>query len=118
MILDHFSCKYFLSLVLWYENYDLDSICTPVEVSQLEQLLDETNYNESKKNDLINGFTNGFSLGFDGELNKSQNAPNLKLHVRSLTELWNKVMKEVKDKRFAGPYEAPLLTHTYSPPFG
>ena len=32
-------------------------------------------------------------------------APNLKITVGSETELWNKVMKEVKEKHYAGPFE-------------
>ena len=31
-------------------------------------------------------------------------APNLKLTVGNETILWNKVMKEVKAKRYAGPF--------------
>ena len=32
-------------------------------------------------------------------------APNIKLRIGSETELWNKVMKEVKLKHFAGPFK-------------
>ena len=43
-------------------------------------------------------------------------SPNLTLHVGSELELWNKVMKEVKLKRFAGPYEKiPFDTYIQRP---
>ena len=69
-------------------------------------------------NYLIHGFTHGFSLGFEGDLKCSQNAPNLKLCVGSLAEIWTKVMKEVKDKRFARPYKSPPFDKYIQWPIG
>ena len=43
-------------------------------------------------------------------------APNLKLRVGSKLELWNKVMKEVKAKRYAGPFKkVPFQNFIQSP---
>ena len=53
----------------------------------------------------MNGFRYGFDLHFTGNREVKQKAPNLKLRVGSKLELWNKVMKEVQAKRYAGPYE-------------
>ena len=53
----------------------------------------------------MDGFKKGFPLGYDGpKENIRRFAPNLKLEVGSELELWNKVMKEVKLGRYAGPY--------------
>lgn len=56
----------FAEKVLWFENYDLRNIVTPVKVDVLEQLLKETNYPVKDTKFLINGFKNGFSLGYRG----------------------------------------------------
>ena len=43
-------------------------------------------------------------------------APNLKLNVGTKTDLWNKVMKEVKVGRYAGPFnEIPFENYIQSP---
>ena len=92
--------------VSYFENYDLQNIVTPVDSDQLKYLLEESGYEQSKTDFLIDGFKNGFSIGYQGPMNIKQTAPNLKFRgVGNKTELWNKVMKEVKLKRYAGPYE-------------
>ena len=63
---------------------------------------------------LINGFENGFSLGYVGPDDIKQTAPNLKFRgVGYKTILWNKVIKEVKLKRYAGPFEEILFKDAY-----
>ena len=78
---------------------------TPIDHVRLNQLLIDSGYDKSKARFLVDGFKNGFSIGYNGEVNVKQYAPNLKLTVGSEIDLWNKVMKEVKLKRYAGPYE-------------
>ena len=51
---------------LYFENFNLDSTITPVRVGELEQLLVDTKYDSGKTRFLIDGFTNGFSLEYDG----------------------------------------------------
>ena len=93
--------------ILWYENLDIENIFTPVNADAYETLLKEVKYDEAKSAYLINGFREGFSLKYKGPTDKTRTAPNLKITVGSEVELWNKVMKEVKQKRYAGPYEKP-----------
>ena len=95
----------FVTEVFWFENFNIDSIYTPVDTTRLNELLIETNYDENKRQYIIDGFQKGFDLKFPGNREVKRTAPNLKLRVGSETELWNKVMKEVKEKRYAGPYE-------------
>ena len=65
---------------------------------------------------LIDGFSNGFDLGYEGPRNLQRRAPNLKLRVGNETVLWNKIMKEVKKLRFAGPFsEVPFMDFIQSP---
>ena len=51
-----------------YSNYDLDNIITPVKPKMLQQLLLESGYDENKTKYLVDGFTKGFSLNYQGPL--------------------------------------------------
>ena len=102
--------------VLYFENFDLENVITPVDVDKYEKLLKLYNYNSRKTNKLVNGFKYGFSIGYEGNHNVRITAPNLQLHVGNPTVLWNKVMKEVKCKRYAGPFsEIPFKNYIQSP---
>ena len=67
---------------------------------------------------MINGFRQGFPLGYAGPKQITKTAPNLKLFVGSETELWNKVMKEVQLGRLAGPYKRIPFQHYIQSPIG
>ena len=45
-------------------------------------------------------------------------SPNLKLRVGSQISLWNKIMKEVKLKRYAGPFKEPPFSEFIQSPVG
>ena len=55
---------------------------------------------------LEQGFTHGFDIGYRGPQKRQSSAKNLPLRVGSQTELWNKLIKEVKVKRVAGPFNS------------
>ena len=100
----------------YFENFNLDSVVTPVDTGKLRKLLEETEYPKEKIDWLINSFEQGFDLGYCGPENVQRLAPNLKLNVGNETILWNKVMKEVKAKRYAGPFsKVPFKTFIQSP---
>ena len=65
---------------------------------------------------MVDGFTKGFSLGYAGPIKVRRKAPKLKLRVGSPIELWNKIMTEVKAKRYAGPYEKVPFKHFIQSP--
>ena len=95
--------------VFEYINHNKSDIITPVKPLVLKELLEEAGYDSDKTKFLVNGFTEGFSLKYNGNLkNVRREAPNLKLQVGSKTELWNKVMNEVKLGRYAGPFKKHL----------
>ena len=104
--------------VLMFQNFDLESIVTPVNYTKLETLLKQAKYNASKTKFLIEGFKNGFDIGYAGPENIQRRAPNLKLRVGNETILWNKVMKEVRDGRFAGPFLQPPFDNFIQSPIG
>ena len=101
-----------------YTNYNLEDVLTPVNVQHLTDLLQRYGYNKAKSDFLIDGFKNGFSIGFSGNMKVKKTAPNLVLHVGNETELWNKVMKEVKEARYAGPFEKPPFEYFIQSPIG
>lgn len=103
---------------MWYENYDIRNIVTPVVVEELERLLVESNYDREETKFLVNGFTNGFSLNYHGPTIRRTFCNNHRLKAGNRTVLWNKLMTEVKLKRAAGPWrkeELPFDNFLQSP---
>ena len=100
-----------------YENLDLEEIISPINVQALEKLLIESKYDIGKTEKLIQHFKHGFPLGYEGRRDGiRRRAPNLKLRIGDEIDLWNKVMKEVKLKRYAGPFkEIPFQNFVQSP---
>ena len=90
---------------MYYENFDLKSIVTPVDADKLEHLLIQSGYDVDKTQFLVQGFRHGFSIGYNRDKPVQQTAPNLPFRVGNKTMLWNKVMKEVKAKRYAGLFK-------------
>ena len=102
--------------VQYYENFDLENIITPVKPEVLEYYLKRTSYDQKETQFLIDGFTNGFDLGYRGPRQIRQDSRNLRFTIGDKLELWNKVMKEVKEKRYAGPFkEIPYDYYIQSP---
>ena len=102
--------------VLYFENFDLENIMTPVDVDKLHYWLKKTNYDPQESDYLVDGFINGFDLGYRGPEVIQQKSQNLKFTIGDKLELWNKVMKEVKEKRYAGPFrEIPFENYIQSP---
>ena len=109
----------FSVLVKEAKNLDLNSIITPVSPDKLEQLLIDSNYDGDKREYLVDGFRNGFSMHYQGKVSKCRRtAPNLKLRVGNKVELWNKVMNEVELNRYAGPFEDPPFESFVQSPIG
>ena len=58
----------YVFVVLEASNFDLDNIITPVDPECLNDLLLQTNYDDCKREYLVNGFRNGFSINYKGPL--------------------------------------------------
>ena len=106
--------------LIGFENFNLEEIVTLVKVNKFEQILRESSYDKFDTENfqfLVNGIKHGFPLGFEGDRkDMKQRAPNIRFTVGDKFELWQKVMKEVKLKRYAGPYEViPYENYIQSP---
>ena len=58
----------FVDEILNYENFDLQSLVTPVNMDKLEKMLKDSNYDCKKTEFLIDCFRNGFSIGYEGDM--------------------------------------------------
>ena len=47
---------------LYFENFDLENIVTPIDADKLESLLIATKYPTDKTKILVDGFRHGFNL--------------------------------------------------------
>ena len=97
-------------------NMDLDHISTPVEVTKLIKLLKVARYDAAEVNHLEDGFSNGFSIGYQRPLKRKSSARNIPFTVGNKFDMWEKIMKEVAAGRVAGPYmEIPFNNYIQSP---
>ena len=104
---------------LYFENLNITDVVTPVNAKALHSLLLESAYDEAKSNYLVNGFAQGFTIGYEGpKTNIQRYAPNLKLRIGNKVTLWNKVMKEVKLKRYASPFDTVPYENFIQSPIG
>ena len=79
-------------------------------------MLRESEFKKDDRDFLVQGFRNGFSIGYNGREDVQYKSPNLKLEAGDYIDLWNKVMKEVKLKRYAGPFsKIPFKNFIQSP---
>ena len=105
--------------IRYFEYFDLQKIETPVDAQCLEHLLHESGYDPGKTKFLIDGFTEGFELGYEGPRNIRMVANNISFReIGNDITLWNKVMKEVELHRFAGPFNKPPFEHFIQSPIG
>ena len=87
-----------------YQDFNLTDVKTQIYADKLRNLLLQTKYNKDKINYLYRDFTEGFDFGYRGPDKRRHFSDNIPVRVGSKPELWNKVMKEVKLGRYAGPF--------------
>ena len=97
---------------------DISTVVSPVDAEKLNNMLKEINYPSQKRLKLYFGFKNGFKLHYQGDKKVKHVSKNLRLFVGNKIILWNKVMKEVKEKRYAGPFETPPFEYYIQSPVG
>ena len=103
---------------MYYENLNLEDIEMPVKVLELVRLLRSANYPQNKIDILKQGFTEGFDIGYQGPESRQSLSDNLPFTIGNKTELWNKLMKEVKLKRVAGPFKKIPFENFIQSPIG
>ena len=98
------------------ENYNLNDIVSPVDADKLAFLLKQSQYDQKEINYLYKGFTQGFDIRYQEPKVCASTAKNILIRVGSETILWNKLIKEVKLGRVAGPYDqVPYENYIQSP---
>ena len=88
------------------QNFDLTNIYTPVWTDVLKEMLELSDYDTGETDYLLSGFSQGFDLEYAGDWSHRDTSNNLPFRegVGDSVDLWNKMIKEVKLKRFAGLY--------------
>ena len=80
------------------------------------ELLRESGYDGEGIKFLQSGFTEGFNIGYEGPQIRQSKAKNIPFSVGNKTELWNKLIKEVKLGCVAGPFDQiPFENYIQSP---
>ena len=87
------------------ENFDLKNVHTQVNPQKLCELLTLSGYDATEVKFLYEGFTKGFSIGYLGPTMRQSTSNNIPFIVGDATDMWNKIMKEVKYRRVAGPFD-------------
>ena len=86
----------------------------------LERLLKKSNYDVEETRFLLDGFTTGFDIEYQGPWKRqdySRNIPFLD-GVGDKYDLWSKIMKEVEVGRYAGPFLQVPFTYFVQSPIG
>ena len=91
---------------------------TPVNADAFAQAMSQAGYDQEKINYLYQGFMNRFDIKYAGPQVRRSFSNNIPLKIGSKTQLWNKLMKEVKLKRVAGPYDDVPFDNFIQSPIG
>ena len=81
-------------------------------------MLTDAAYNEKEIQFLVDGFTNGFDIGYQGPVERKSESQNIPFTpgVGNKFVMWNKIMKEVEAKRVASPFKKiPFDNYIQSP---
>ena len=95
--------------------YEINDIVTLIRIETFEQLLIQADYDREEILHLKDGFTNGFDLSYRGPLDRQDRSSNLPLKIGLHQEIWDKLLKEVKLKRHAGPFTKIPLKISFNP---
>ena len=104
------------SEILEYYNPDLENIVTPFNVDLFEDLLKASQYDQTETEFLVKGFHEGFDIGYQGPTIRQSTSKNIPFTIGDKHDMWSKVMKEVKEGCYAGPFnEIPFDNYIQSP---
>ena len=98
----------------------METIHTPVDGQKLERLLIAANYDKTETQFLAEEFKKGFSIGYQGPTIRQNSARNIPFQpgVGDKYDMWNKLMKEVGEKRIAGPFKSVPFSSFIQSPIG
>ena len=106
------------SNISYHINADISNIVTPIRPTVFKQLLLQYGYDKCKTEYLFKGFSEGFDLGYRGSTTRRNTSNNIPLRLGTYIDLWNKIMKEVEAKRYAGPFEKIPYDYYIQSPIG
>ena len=93
-------------------------ILTPINLQNFKSSLRQSGYDATKSVGLIQGFSRGFDIGYRGPEDRIDESRNLPLNIGLTTDLWNKIIKEVEQHRYAGPFFKPPYSYYVQSPIG
>lgn len=96
-------------------NLSRTEIITPIKVEALDKLL--IGYDPVEHRDLINGFRQGFRIGYAGPI-ISNRPPNLQSAIDNPEIVEEKIQNEVALRRVAGPFDHPPFRIFHASPVG
>ena len=99
-------------------NHDLTSIVTPVKPTVLNRLLRQTSMLIQDIEFLVDGFTQGFDLCYWGPKHRASTSRNLPFTIGDKSELWSKLLKEVRIVWVAGPFDQIPFSDFIQSPIG
>ena len=89
---------------------------TPMNVEYYKKMLSDSNYDARESAFLLDGFTNGFDIGYQGPKIRQSEAKNIPFTIGDKFDMWEKIMKEVGAGRYAGPFDKiPYKNYIQSP---
>ena len=81
-------------------------------------LLNDSGYDRGESEFLIKRFTEGFDIGYRGPQQRQRRSKNIPFSVGNKVILWNKIMKEVKEGCYAGPFDKVPYENFIQSPIG
>ena len=88
----------------------------PINTDKLEDLLRMSGYDRNETDFLVDGFRNGFDIGYQGPELRQSTSSNIPLTIGLHQDLWDKIMTEVDAGRIAGPFaDVPFKNYIQSP---
>ena len=94
----------------------VENLPTPICLEKLDEML--VNYDQAKKQFLINGFKEGFYLGYKGQANCNIKVPNLLSTENHEEAVAVYLDKEINKGRIAGPFMEIPFKHFQLNPIG
>ncbi len=107
-----------LATVIPNKNIDSENmqLPTPIIADRLEYMLN--GFDPMLKHELISGFTNGFDIGFRGEVNSDTSVNNLRSTMGLEPVVSQEINKELLNGRIEGPFPVPPFEKFQLNPIG
>ena len=74
-------------------------------MDKFARLLTESGYDRKESIFLIQGFTEGFDIEYQGPEKRQSKSRNIPFTVGDKYDMWSEIMKEVEAGHYAGPFE-------------